>query len=267
MSVDADTPLYKYLGLDSFLFLMANRTLRFSKITDWPDKFEGGSYRLFSKLFNDNPISLDSVWGSCWTTETDIEECYNSPEMLKLANAEIQKHGNAGMWETYCGGCGVRVKSTVRKVREVVEESLGDAELCDGEVKYVPNVHISKNFHEMLFHKRTPFRYENEYRFIVLDRGKSFRGFEVPLGDPYAFFDEMLVGPSNTKNQWIVDTLYQAIAGSAGLGCNSNGQIQFARKSGLYEHASETLTGSWLRFKSCGEVKAEYEAMLNKYNK
>ena len=49
-----ETPLYKYLSVEAFLYLIEFKRLIFSRITTWPDAYEGVRFEFFNK-FKKNP--------------------------------------------------------------------------------------------------------------------------------------------------------------------------------------------------------------------
>jgi hypothetical protein len=69
-----ETPLYQYLSIEKFLYLMVWKRLTFSRITSWPDAYEG--FRLdFFKRFLRVPEFADNkkgdFYGSCWSLQTE----------------------------------------------------------------------------------------------------------------------------------------------------------------------------------------------------
>ena len=259
-----DIPLYKYLNLESFLYLMGTRRLRFSKITDWPDKFEGSSYKISSKIFYDGKhVSFENIWGSCWTKETDIEACHSSEGSLSRANTELREHGSAAMWGSYCSSCGIRVKSTLRKIEDAVKTftEKSNSIFRHGDVVYSADIQPRKD-ETALLHKHIPFRYESEYRFLLVDKDAELKEAEVPIGDPFTFFDEMLVGSTTKNNKWLVSIIHQALAASVGLGGNSTDRGRFAKISQLFGNSSENLTISYIRFNTFSEVQKALEPFM-----
>jgi hypothetical protein len=245
-TVDDKTPLYRYYDLLSFLYLIGSKKLRFSKIKDWPDKFEGASYVYSEKIFNsDKQVKIDHVFGSCWTQEIDIKECYDSVEDYEKANAEIQEHGSGALWEQYCSSSGVRVKTTLGKILAKIDkfkDGKTGLELIHNKVQYSPGININRDTTDNLFHKRVPFRHECEYRFILIDYNKLEDNVEVSIGDPLDFFDEYLICPTTKNNKWIVNTIYQTLVPTfKDMKVNSKNGNLFCRKSQLYENSSNEL--------------------------
>lgn len=263
-NMNNDMPLFRYFNLPSFLFLMGSRCLHFEQITKWPDKFEGSSYKLSSNIFfNELTLPCESIWGNCWTQEVDVKECHADEASFIRANMELYKNGSAAMWGSYCVECGVRVKSTVGKVELAIAKFLdkADVDFEHGPVEYVPDLVIKEEPRRALFHKRIPFRYESEYRFLVADKTGKRTSVEVPIGDPFDFFDEMLVSPTTDSNGWITDMIYQSIASSVGLEGSTKKGKQFARKSQLYSCTSQNIKSSCLRFNTVSEYLQEFKTI------
>lgn len=246
-----DMPIYRYYNLESFMYLIGSRRLRFSRITEWPDKFEGINYTNSEKIINNNPeINLDNIWGSCWTQEVDIRECHSREDDHLNATAEIQNEGSAALWEQYCGNSGVRVKTTIGKILDRLNTFKSDKPhviLIHDKVQYCPGLQIQLNTKDCLFLKRTPFRHECEYRFLLIDKERSQNNIEVDIGDPLVFFDEFLISPTTKRNNWITHTIYQTFAPIfSDMSSNNKNGNNFCRKSQLYEKTSNEL--GWHRY-------------------
>lgn len=259
--ISDDAPLYRYYDLPSFLYLMASRRLRLSKISKWPDKFEGTSYKFSSRVYRHNELSCDCFWGSCWTQDVDVRECHRNNESYNRANAELKENGSAAMWGSYCGGCGVRVMSTFGKIKSIIEDFAGTEKVNFeyGPIEYSSVLRIREERFRSLFHKRTPFRHESEYRFIVVDEGLKLERVEISIGNPFDFFDEMLVSPTTKTNEWLTDVVYQSVVASVGLGGGAKNGKAFVKKSQLYSLASHEVNGSFMRFNTASEAYREFE--------
>lgn len=162
--MDMDMPLYRYYSLPAFLHLFGSKRLRFSRYVDWPDKYEGTSYKFSTRIFNDDSaVDINHIFGSCWTLEVDIRECHTSDESYQHACEEIRQHGSGLLWETYCPNSGLRVKTTLGKILNAINiftANNPNLKLCHRKIEYSSNLYIQKNTVESLFHKRIPFRHD-----------------------------------------------------------------------------------------------------------
>lgn len=111
-----DTPLYRYMSIESLLYFLQFKRMRLSKITEWPDSYEGTRFD-FLKRVKDHEfpnISKDSFHASCWTLQTEERCIYGSREdHFNKAQEELGKNGSAAMWDSYCKDGGVRIKTTL----------------------------------------------------------------------------------------------------------------------------------------------------------
>jgi len=68
-----NTPLYKYLPIEAFLYLYEFERINFTRITDWPDAYEGSRFEFFSNAKKDQRYSnrnTDEFYGSWWTLQS-----------------------------------------------------------------------------------------------------------------------------------------------------------------------------------------------------
>lgn len=255
-----ETPIYKYLSVDKFLYLLIRRELYIGQIKNWPDSFEGTKFDLLQRIHNSSSVALEDIFASCWTLERDYRELYPSDGAYRKACEELERNGNAAMWETYCKNGGVRIKTTIGKFNSLLERYLNDDVIVyRGEVQYEALVgwHMSVNLvlpegrpKEILglFVKRTPFRYEREYRYIIISKGKDIKNLSLPIPDPYQFLDEILVCPATDTTELISDVLLDigksVFSGKTEnrvfINRNQDGKIG-CRRSQLYRLKSESI--------------------------
>jgi len=241
-----ETPLYRYYSLESFIYLITSRRLRFSKIKEWPDKFEGINYEYSEKMINNNTeVDTDNIFGLCWTQEIDIKECYLDNKIYQEANSKLQRDGSPALFGQYCGNIGVRVKTTLGKIIAKINTHIGskaNITLEHGPVSYFSYFNIRKNTVKSLFDKFSAYRYEAEYRFLLINSCPPEGTIEIDIGDPFDFFDEYLISPATKNNAWMAKALYNAcIPVFQNMDVNSKNRKQFCRISQLYGNISEEL--------------------------
>jgi len=214
-----ETPIYKYLSVDKFLYLLTRQKLYIGKIKNWPDSFEGTKFDLLQRIHNSSSLALEDIFASCWTLERDYRGLYPSDSAYRKACEELERNGNAAMWETYCKNGGVRIKTTIGKLNSLLERYLNDDVIIyRGEVQYEALVDWNMSVNLVLpeghpkeilglFVKRTPFRYEREYRYIIISKGKDIKNLSLPIPDLYQFLDEILVCPATDTTELISDVL------------------------------------------------------------
>lgn len=253
--ISLDTEIYKYMSLQSFLYLFQCHKIVFNKISNWPDAYEGGRFDLYKRIYGDiniQDIKIDNLFGCCWTfEEVDSRLFYNSHEFEK-ANNELKKLGSAAMWESYCKNGGIRIKTTIRKLLDVIDNNEKYQFKCyKGKIKYEAASSISINPQKTygaisaFFIKRMPFIYESEYRFLLENTSEQNHDtLEFDIENFFDFIDEFLISPSVIPNKWLSRSIYSLVVNKTsrpGFGINKKNDKQFCRISGLYGHISEEV--------------------------
>jgi hypothetical protein len=209
-NLPAETLIYRYMAIDSFLHFFMNRSLVLQKVCSWPDFFEGKRFQFFKKnRLVDTQYSPDDYFGSSWSLQQDDLRLFDSEHGFQMSCKEIRELGSAAMWDAYCKGGGLRVRTTIGKVLGVLGSS---KDLWHGKVYYEPSLDFTKkpeSIEETLFHKRTCFRHEDEYRFILRSQDPS-ELLHFPIDDMRGFIDELLVSPS--REAWISRAIYKLVA-------------------------------------------------------
>lgn len=134
-----NTPLYKYLSIEAFLYLCHFKRLAFSRFISWPDAYEGFRYQLLKQYKNDPrfaEITKDDFWGCCWTLQTGDSRLYDNRKEQLLAEEDLQRNGSAAMWEAYCRNGGVRIKTSLGKINDLIENNLSSFRGFRGKVYY-----------------------------------------------------------------------------------------------------------------------------------
>ena len=202
-------------------------------------------YKFLSKSKNlHNEKKIENYYGSCWSLQIDDRRLFITDDEFNKSSAEIQKLGSASMWENYCKNGGVRIKTTVEKILNILS---AEKEIWHEECYYEPSMYIKKRpntIEETLFHKRTCFRHENEYRFLIY---KEYIEEILPfkISNLREFIDEILICPNTKANAWISKSIYKTFVNSdIGITKNStnlkNGK-QYCRISQMYGLISEEV--------------------------
>jgi len=250
----SETPIYKYLSVEAFLYLLEFRRITFSRITNWPDAYEGARFEFFRKIKNSNQFAdkeKNDFYGSCWSLQTEELCLYDNAGEHKNAINELQKNGSASMWESYCKNGGVRVKTTLVKMNSLLEAKLDKINMFRGKVYYEPESSWNKTIKSnelinTLFMKRVSFRHEAEYRYILVPQAKINKSIiTVELNDIFDFIEEILICPAISTKKWVTRTLYNMAVGISvdpnRPGTNLKNGKQFCKISQLYGLISETI--------------------------
>lgn len=251
---DLDTPIYKYLSLESFLHFMQFKQIMCSKISKWPDAYEGGRFDFFKKIKKDDSFSTKTkgdFLGCSWTLQNENSSIYENKLEHEKAEEELENEGSAAMWESYCPNGGVRIKTTIGKVINVLLSKDDQYNFFRGCVYYEPSHYWDKTLKakeliSLLFMKRVSFRHESEYRFILSAKNHSCEDFiYFYIDNVYDFIDEFLISPATKSREWISKALYQCAVGITCIptihGTNHKNGKQYCRISSLYGYVSEEI--------------------------
>ena len=251
-----ETPLYRYMSVEAFLYLFEFKRIPISRITEWPDSYEGTRFDFLKEVKKDKDFSdknANDFYGSCWTLQTEERSLYKNQKSFDAARRELAEKGSAAMWESYCKNGGVRIKTSLRRIESLFVLEMPEWNIYRGKVYYEPAdewgiTSKAPSLITTLLHKRVPFRSESEYRFILVpDKKVTESRVTASVGDLYEFLDEILVAPATSSNKWLSRTLYNVAVNlsikdspDSGSVNKKNGQ-QFCRISQLYSPVSETL--------------------------
>ena len=253
-AISGDTPIFKYFSIEGFYFLLFYKKLMFSKLSTWPDAFEGARFNFFKKIKSDDKYSAKSMnnfFGCPWTLQTEESVLYQNSDEHKKSEEELYESGSASMWETYCKNGGVRIKTTINKVKDLVSKTDNNCTLHNDKVTYEPSGYWGKSIKSpdlisMLFVKRVSFRHESEYRFIIVTEEETLENqIFIKIDDLFGFVDEFLISPATPNNVWISRMLYHYAASITNkpeiIGTNRKWGNQYCKISNLYGNISHNL--------------------------
>ncbi|MDP3440432.1 MAG: hypothetical protein Q8R95_12600, partial [Azonexus sp.] len=107
--------IFKYIPEAHIKSLLEKNNLYFNQINRWPDMME---------QFLDNLVNPDLYakrYGSCWTLHKGIEHVVDVGSGQHALD-EVRLNGLDSMWKTYCPKGGVRIGTTLGKVRAVLKD-------------------------------------------------------------------------------------------------------------------------------------------------
>lgn len=251
----SDTPLYRYMSVEAFLYLLEFQRIPISRIIEWPDSYEGTRFEFLKNVKEDNQFSnknKSDFYVSCWTLQIEERCLYKSQKSFDAGQNELVKNGSAAMWESYCKNGGIRIKTTLGKVESLLTSQFPGWTIYRGRVYYEPAEEWTKTINtpsliSTLLHKRVSFRSESEYRFILVpDVEVSQSRVTAYVDDLYDFLEEILVSPATSSNKWLSRTLYNIVVGLSikypdRTSINIKNGQQFCRISQLYDLVSETI--------------------------
>lgn len=248
-----ETPLYRYLPVDSYISLLEKQELWLAKITSWHDSHEGMRFDAMKCKEPSHPYAektLDNFFATCWSLQTedkllfvaerDSQKIFDE-EAYQRSVVELATHGSDAMWRAYCPIGGVRIKTTIGKLAGLLSgANLPTKALHAGQVYYdlfeskwggtLGNKHFASAF----LQKRVCFRSEAEFRFLFCASEKiEDTHVKVPIRNLYRFIDEVLVSPAKLSNAAVIHELVNDTLRQIAPDKVKDGR-QFCRISQLY---------------------------------
>lgn len=187
-----ETEIYKYINHAYIRSLLEDKKLFFCQIEKWPDMTEGFLDGIV------NPENRTLRYGSCWTQHQGVERIVDERQKDKALKA-VKLNGIDSMWRTYCPDGGVRIRTTIGKIRAVVEKYCNEAGAVfrDGLVVYEHHADTKQyQIDQLCFSKSPNFYTDDEYRFVIAAKEAAKEGIFVPIENVAHFVDEVLVSPA-----------------------------------------------------------------------
>ena len=259
IDLDKNTPIYKYMPLEGFLYLLKYKKLMFTKLTSWDDAEEGAKFDFLKQLHKDDKHfdkSKGQFFASSFSLQTENSCFYTDDDEHQKAVSDLKNHGSESMWKAYCKKGGVRIRTTIGKMEEILKSQKNkfEVEIYKDIVQYEPTNYWDKsassnNLISKLFIKGVSFRHESEYRFILVAKKEiSENQVFFKVGRLYDFVDELLISPATSSNAWISEMLHSyAVSISIDpsstdiIGTNNKNDRPYCRISKLYGNISERV--------------------------
>jgi hypothetical protein len=151
--------LWRYLDFAKFVHLIATKTLHFTRIDQFKDKFEG-SY----------PVKNIKDWERKYPDVGDFKH-YRKFACVSCWYESI--HESAAMWEMYGkDGQGIAIRSTEERIRG----SFDDDDLVFARVKYIDFLRRKARInipYDAFLYKRIEFKSEREFRVAIFELPES----------------------------------------------------------------------------------------------
>lgn len=187
------TNLWRYMDISKFERLLISKALYFCSSKHFDDKFEG-EYAwgpTGHKKYLDNIKKLAEVNGGGLDHHTFM--LFHLKDIRDLSSKSYVSCWNKNyneceaMWKLYCQDItkGIVIKSDTNKLQSVLSNS--GKQIYFKPVRYEANFFVKKynpEIEEMLYHKRTAFKFENEYRAFFTERefsAKPQKGINISV--------------------------------------------------------------------------------------
>jgi hypothetical protein len=244
-----ETPIYRYMTLAQFLFMVQHSCLYFSSISLWDDPFEGIDSKTFHEKYK--YVIEREKSGQQWRPFTPMErEVYNYCELYSKYYSEFcygtswsLLNESDAMWRIYSSDTkGIKIQTTAGKLSSLHEFELGfpggrhqqkfnsktGKVIYTTENKPVEDTYLPLPTLEIFFYKRPEFEHEKEVRKVIegfqiealkeevrtklrVLQGKFIHA-KIDLKD---FIDEIVVDPRTPD--WFLSTMERYCCGVSSL--------------------------------------------------
>lgn len=183
--------VYKYISSKHIKSLFEENHLFFCRIEKWPDMME----QYLDKIVH--PKQAAKRFGSCWTLHKGVCRIVGSDSRAEVPD-DVKINGVESMWRTYCPNGGVRIRTSLGKIRKAVEEYCNESNAIpmEGPVLYEHYASAKReDIDALCFSKSPSFYTDDEYRFVITTESVGEDFIKVPIGNPANFVEEILVSP------------------------------------------------------------------------
>jgi hypothetical protein len=211
-TLSEDTFVYKYMSLDSFLFVLTSSDLLFQRVRNWPDRYEGFWFEFCIKngILKSDSI-VDNYYGSCWCLQKEDERFFDKLEDYYASQHGILQNGSSCMWGSYCINGGVRIRSSIGKICNLLKKK--NLSFIHGEIKYENIESVSSpisGIEDLLFRKSSSFREEKEYRFYIKKEHEE-SVLKIKTNGIKEIIDEILICPNINSDAWKSRSIFRLV--------------------------------------------------------
>ena len=219
---DKDQRIWRYLTLPSFLYLLVEKKLHFSRLWEFEDGWEG---RTSHAQANDLCAEMDDAQ-RLELLPTLLRMYTNFAAGCAISCWHASNTESVAMWQLYTTGSdGVAISSTVGKLESCLDyKGIRDIHLHIGTVQYIDheaNVSTERppervTALQSLFQKSREYAHEREVRAVLIlpqNKPSSPKETNIPLSS-LSFIDQIIVSP--TFPAWGLPTL-QAVLSTLGV--------------------------------------------------
>lgn len=160
--------LWKYMDIPSFISLLQERQLVFTKAVLFEDKYEG---TLTVPTKNSLIRSLNTMLPKTQLTHSAISEIFETAKNDSYASCWINAdHEIVHMWKIYAKETGIAIKTNYEKIKEAFTIETNET-ILPTKIHYLnfdnESINLYGNALTALTTKKEEYKYENEVRFIV----------------------------------------------------------------------------------------------------
>ena len=201
------TTLWRYMGFEKFINILAAGSLFFTRADKYDDKFEGYIPEAIMRYYGSPNIRIDPrlrqyIMCNCW---------------------HQGKEESMGMWDKYhLRNGGIAIKTTIGNLKNCLPDTPNifidkvdyDVESIDNQnqIEISEDLSIENLLHYLYFYKRKPFAYEQEVRAII-DIVSILHDDPYEFGKPLKIDVKTLIGNNSEvivsphADKWVTKTV------------------------------------------------------------
>jgi hypothetical protein len=168
-NIPDETPIWRYMDLASFLFLVEESSLHFSRLDKLEDKFEGSlgviNIRARQDQLNEVPEQIREHF-----LNSSIRHNEEGRKCIFVNCWSINEHESAALWKIFTKGNGIAIRSTIGRLKKALEQDTSNAVLFSP-INYFDPTQDGVSFQTAITpytFKRKSFEYEREFRAIIV---------------------------------------------------------------------------------------------------
>jgi hypothetical protein len=222
--------LWRYMSLEKFLAVIQTRSLYFSRLSEFRDKYEGlcpiawqGPVTDVSHLPGLTSAAQSDDWQQIPLNIPDgkLLKDENLPDEMYVSCWHSAHEESAAMWSLYSGNSGIAIKTTSDRLGDSLRSCQRDIELAAVEYMQITPGLLSSRPWTI---KRPSFQHEREIRAATRDPACQNPGLLISV-DIEVLIGEIHISPES--DAWIEDVVKDVVA--------KYGLNKLVKRSKLYE--------------------------------
>lgn len=194
-SVPDETVIWRYMDFPKFVSMLNENALHFASAESFSDKFEG-------RYTSDIASGVKAKTDEQKIQELEFKKRAESTgfDLLRANCWNISQDERVDFWERYVEKNGLAIQSTFRKLKESFSEI--EIPIFIGKVKYIDyskDFFKSANLFNLMLHKRSFFKAEDELRAMVMIGTAGLQKY-IPKNSPKVI-------PINTNLETLVEKI------------------------------------------------------------
>jgi hypothetical protein len=199
---NGNTSIWRYMGIEKFLYLITSRKLFFTRLSKMTDKYEGSvPEEIFHKRLKEiaKEIEVDP-FDRILNEGREIEK-FRDYTFINCWT--INRHESYALWKIYLKGstCGIAIKSTVGKLKKALKSFSDKHDFYIGQVNYTNDfIKYPPNQYHLTITKKPYYKFESELR--------VFMNYDEEIEKRIPFFSDITGLEIDIDIHELIETIY-----------------------------------------------------------